>query len=245
MVSSFPITSDAVALEWLYTAIDMLLLFGLIGIYLARAERLGFLGLASFAIAVAALSFIGGPDADPFGFSTYEQGAAVLAIAMVGLSIAWLRAGERPLAPPLCWFGSVICVGVLNFIPPLSQYGFMLAGVLFGLGICACRNFDASAAGLAQDAPVRAAVRLFARPDLRRGCAPYNSRRSSAIRSPDARGASPGSIPGISTATISPSALRSTADTRPRTLPSSPRTSTPCADCGNCSATAKPGKPID
>jgi hypothetical protein len=132
--SAFSLLSDPVSLEWLYTTIDVLLLFGLIGIYLSRAERLGFLGLASFAVAVAALSFIGGPDADPFGFSTYEQGAAALAIAMVGLSIAWLQRGERPIWAPLCWFGSVVCVGVLNFIPPLSPYGFPLAGALFGLG---------------------------------------------------------------------------------------------------------------
>jgi hypothetical protein len=134
MVSAIPFTRDAVTLEWLYTAIDILLLLGLMGLYLARAEKLGFLGLASFAVAVASLSFIGGPDADPFGFSTYEQGATALAIAMVGLSLAWLRAGERPLAPPLCWFGSVIAVGVLSFVPPLSQYGFMAAGMLFGAG---------------------------------------------------------------------------------------------------------------
>jgi hypothetical protein len=134
MASSFPLTPDEVTLQWLYAGIDVLLLMGLMGIYFARAERLGFLGLASFGVAVAALSFIGGPDADPFGFSTYEQGAAALAIAMVGLSLAWVRAGERPLGPPLCWFGSVVVVGVLNFIPPISQYGFILAGVLFGAG---------------------------------------------------------------------------------------------------------------
>jgi hypothetical protein len=132
--SAFPLVTDPVETEWLYTVIDVLLLFGLIGIYLARAERLGFLGLAAFAVAVASLSFIGGPDADPFGFSTYEQGAAALAIAMVGLSIAWLRAAERPLGPPICWFGSVIVAGVLSYVPPLSGYGFPLAGALFGLG---------------------------------------------------------------------------------------------------------------
>jgi len=132
--SAFAVIGDPVTLEWLYTAIDVLLLFGLMGIYLSRAERLGFLGLASFGVAVAALSFIGGPDADVFGFSTYEQGAAALAIAMVGLSIAWLQRGERPLWAPACWFGSVICVGLFNFIPPISQYGFPLAGALFGLG---------------------------------------------------------------------------------------------------------------
>lgn len=134
VASAFPLTQDAVTLEWLYTGIDILLLFGLIGIYLARAERLGFLGLASFMVAVAALSFIGGPDADPFGFSTYEQGAAALAIALVGLSMAWVRAGERPWGPPICWFASVIVAGVLAYIPPLSGYGMPAAGALFGLG---------------------------------------------------------------------------------------------------------------
>ncbi|ANP45165.1 hypothetical protein [Candidatus Viadribacter manganicus] len=134
VTSSIPITQDAVTLEWLYTGIDILLLLGLIGIYLARAERLGFLGLSSFGVAVASLSFIGGPDADPFGFSTYEQGAAALAIALVGLSMAWVRAGERPLAPPICWFSSVIIAGVLNYVPPLSAYGLPAAGALFGLG---------------------------------------------------------------------------------------------------------------
>ena len=85
ILASFPLLDDHTALEWLYTVIDVLLLFGLIGIYLARAPSLGLLGLASFGLAVAALSFIGGPDADPFGFSTYQEGATVLAIAMVAL----------------------------------------------------------------------------------------------------------------------------------------------------------------
>jgi hypothetical protein len=134
IAASFPILPDPIALEWLYTAIDVLLLFGLIGIYLQRAERLGFLGLASFGVAIASLSFIGGPDADPFGFSTYQQGAQALAIAMVGLSIAWARAGERPWSAPAFWFGSVIAVGVLGIVPALTQYGFTVAGVLFGAG---------------------------------------------------------------------------------------------------------------
>jgi hypothetical protein len=134
IATSLPLIQDPVTLEWLYTGIDVLLVFGLIGIYLARAERLGFLGLTSFGVAVAALSFIGGPDADTLGFSTYEQGAAVLAIALIGLSLAWIRTGERPLAPTFCWIGSVIAVGVLNYIPPLSAYGMPLAGALFGLG---------------------------------------------------------------------------------------------------------------
>lgn len=135
IVSAFPWTDDRVLLEWLYTAIDILLLLGLMGVYLVRAPKLGLLGLTSFIVATAALSFIGGPDADPFGFSTYEQGAATLLIALIGMSIAWLRAGERPLGPPLAWIGSAAAVGVLALLPePMPDYGFMAAGVLFGLG---------------------------------------------------------------------------------------------------------------
>lgn len=134
IAASFPLTQDEVMLQWLYAGIDVLLLMGLVGIYLQRAERLGFLGLASFGVAVAALSFIGGPDADPFGFSTYEQGAAALAIALVGLSMAWVRGGEKPVWPALAWFASVVAVGLLATIQPLAAYGLPAAGVLFGLG---------------------------------------------------------------------------------------------------------------
>ena len=89
----------------------------------------------SFAVAIASLSFIGGPDADPFGFSTYQQGAYALAIAMVGMSLAWWRGGQRPLWAPLCWFGSVIAVGVFRVLPaPAPDYGFAAAGILFGVG---------------------------------------------------------------------------------------------------------------
>jgi hypothetical protein len=137
MVSAAPLPLDQMALESLWTIIDVFLSLGLIGIYLARAQRLGFLGLASFALAMAALSFIGGPDADVFGFSTYEQGAAALAIALLGLSIAWLRAGERPLAAPLLWFGSVIAAGLLGMVPASAPYAFAIGGVFFGAAFVA------------------------------------------------------------------------------------------------------------
>ena len=134
IAASFPLITDPIQLEWLYTVIDILLLFGIIGIYLQRAERLGFLGLLSFIVAVAALSFIGGPDADPFGFSTYQEGATTLAIALIGLSIAWVREGQRPLAAPVCWILSVIAAGVLSLLPATASYGLPAAGVLFGAG---------------------------------------------------------------------------------------------------------------
>ncbi len=134
VASALPLGLDALTQEWLWTIIDVLLTLGLVGIYLVRADKLGFLGLAGFALAMASLSFIGGPDANVFGFSTYEQGAAALAISLVGFAIAWLRAGERPLGPPLCWFGTVIASGALGLLPaPFPDYGFQAAGALFGI----------------------------------------------------------------------------------------------------------------
>lgn len=134
----FPVLTDPISREWLYTTIDILLVFGLIGIYLVRAERLGLLGLASFVVTMAGLNFIGGPDADPFGFSTGEQGMAVIAIGMVGFSIAWLRVSERPWAPPLLWIGSIAAAGALGAMPaPMPDYALKAATVLFGAGFVA------------------------------------------------------------------------------------------------------------
>jgi hypothetical protein len=138
LASAAPLPLSAVDTEALWDVTDALFTLGLVGIYLCRAERLGFLGLAGFVLAMASLSFIGGPDADPFGFSTYQQGAAALAISLVGLSLAWVRAGERPLAPPLLWFASVIAAGVLALLPaPFPAYGFTAAGALFGAAFAA------------------------------------------------------------------------------------------------------------
>lgn len=135
ILSALPLPLDPINQQWLWIGIDVLLTLGLIGIYLSRAERLGFLGLASFIVAIAALSFIGGPDADVFGFSTYEQGAATLVIALIGFSLAWLRAREKPWAVPLCWFGCALAVGILGMAPaPLPDYAFMASGMLFGAG---------------------------------------------------------------------------------------------------------------
>ena len=61
VISAFPLVTDPIQQQWLWVIIDIFLTLGLIGIYVARADKLGFLGLASFVIAIAALSFIGGP----------------------------------------------------------------------------------------------------------------------------------------------------------------------------------------
>jgi hypothetical protein len=138
IITSFPVVADPLVREALYDIIDALLLFAVMGVYLERHQKLGYMGLASFIVAVSALSFIGGPDADPFGFSTYQQGAAALLIGLLGLSFAWLRAGQKPLWAAAFWFLSAIAGGVLARFPaPFNSYGFTAAGVLFGAGFVA------------------------------------------------------------------------------------------------------------
>lgn len=135
IVAAFPWTNNATSQEALYDAIDALLLFAVMGIYFWRKDHLGALGFASFVVAIASLSFIGGPDANPFGFNTYQQGAYALAIAMIGMSLAWWRGRQRPVWAPACWFLSVIAAGLMRMLPaPLPDYGFAAAGILFGLG---------------------------------------------------------------------------------------------------------------
>lgn len=103
---------------------------------------------------------------------------------------------------------------------------------------------SAPSSDCAARAPVQRA--RSASPNTRSFCARSSSprprimtrlRRSSCATT-TGRGASAGSRPGISTATMRPWESRWTRVTRPITVPSSPRTSAPVAACGNGSASA-------
>jgi hypothetical protein len=137
IVAAAPLALSAQNAEALYDIIDILLLFGLMGAYLARAVHFGFGGLTAFIVGAAALSFIGGPDADVFGFSTYQEGATVLTLALAALSIVWLARKHKPFAPPILWLGSVIAAGGLGAIPAAAPYAMTAGGVLFALGFVA------------------------------------------------------------------------------------------------------------
>ena len=62
IASSFiPYEAGSAVLEALYGVIDLGLMFGLIAIYIASAEGIGFAGLAAFLVALAGLASIVGP----------------------------------------------------------------------------------------------------------------------------------------------------------------------------------------
>ena len=73
-----PWTPGSAALELFYFVIDVLLLFGLMGVYLAHREQLGIFGFFPFVVAETGIASIVGPDATVFGVDTYASGVVVI-----------------------------------------------------------------------------------------------------------------------------------------------------------------------
>ncbi|MBP6014678.1 MAG: hypothetical protein KBA31_20795 [Alphaproteobacteria bacterium] len=122
--------------ELLATGIDVLLLFGLMGIYFAHRAALGWLGLAAFVAAEAGVGSIIGPDTTVFGVDTYQAGVVAISVGLALLAIVMLirRAGSA--AAAFCWISSLI-VGLAGGAFGEPAFGFFLGGILFGLGFVA------------------------------------------------------------------------------------------------------------
>ncbi len=133
MTASFvPWSPGADWLEGFYFAIDVALLFGLMGIYLADRGRLGVFGFIAFAIAETGTALIVGPDAREHGIDFYQVGALVILIGLSLLGIVMLmrRAGSAIVA------ASWLAAAVLSVGGALSQneLGVVAGGVSFGAG---------------------------------------------------------------------------------------------------------------
>ena len=134
-----PWQAEQAWLEAFYGVIDLCLLFGLLGVYLAHAERLGVAGLVTFAMALAGLASIVGPDAQMFGVDFYRVGALVFLAGLAGLSVQMLL--KRVLAPSAAlWIAALVSslVGAALQAPLAIMGAGMLLGagyVMAGLGI--------------------------------------------------------------------------------------------------------------
>jgi hypothetical protein len=122
--------------EGLATGIDVLLLFGLMGIYLAHRAALGWIGLAAFVAAETGIGSIIGPDTVSFGIDSYQAGVAVISIGLAVLSLVMLATRAGPAAAAICWIAS-LCVGLGGGFVGYGPFGFFLGGILFGLGFVA------------------------------------------------------------------------------------------------------------
>ena len=122
--------------ELLATGIDVLLLFGFMGIYLAHRVALGWAGLAAFVLAETGIGSIIGPDTVAFGVDTYQAGVVAISIglALSGTVMLIRRAGSP--AAAVCWILS-LAAGVGGGLVGQGAFGFFLGGILFGLGFVA------------------------------------------------------------------------------------------------------------
>lgn len=135
VVSAFiPYVPDSPGLELLYGIVDVLLLFGLMGLYAAYAEKTGWTGLAGFVVATIGLAIIVGPDAVAFGVEFYLAGSACLLAGLAVLSIGLLVARRLRLSAGL-WLGSL----ALALIGAWARQPLLLAaaGAVLGLAFMA------------------------------------------------------------------------------------------------------------
>lgn len=145
LISSFiPWVEDSGPLESFYFVIDVALLFGLFAIYLARADRLGLLGLMGFAIAAVGQAMIIGPDHAPFGIDVYYVGSLTIVVGLTLLAVDMLRVRAYPVWVAAAWI-AVPFVGLglnltltLTLVDPSPYgWGYFLGGILFSLGFIA------------------------------------------------------------------------------------------------------------
>jgi hypothetical protein len=122
-------------IEALALIIDVAPLLGLMGIYFAHREKLGWLGFTAFALAEAGIASIVGPDTVAFGIDTYLAGVHAISIGLALLGILMLTTRVEALAA-VCWVAS-LAVGLGGGVVGYGAQGFMIGGILFGLGFFA------------------------------------------------------------------------------------------------------------
>jgi hypothetical protein len=122
--------------ELLATGIDVLLLFGFMGIYLAHRAALGWLGLVAFVLAETGIGSIIGPDTVAFGVDTYQAGVVAISIGLALFATVMLVRRSGSAAAAICWILS-LAVGVGGGFVGQGAFGFFLGGILFGLGFVA------------------------------------------------------------------------------------------------------------
>jgi hypothetical protein len=119
-----------------YFATDVMLIFGLCGIYFSRSNRLGFPGLFGFFLAITGILMVRSSALSVFGLSAYLVGASVTLLGVDLISIIMLIRSAFPKVVPALWIASLI-FGVLGLFRPLMSWAVPLAGVTFGVGFIA------------------------------------------------------------------------------------------------------------
>ena len=89
-------SAPTVGLEILYLFTDVLILFGLMGLYGYQHQEAGVWGFLGFVVAIVGIASIIGPDGELAGVSVYVVGASTFAVGLSLFAIGVLKANKLP-----------------------------------------------------------------------------------------------------------------------------------------------------
>jgi hypothetical protein len=119
-----------------YAVTDLMLVFGLCGIYLSRSNRLGWTGLVGFVTSITGILMVRSSELSLFGFSGYLIGATITLLGVVVLGISMMIHTAFPRLAPILWIVSLIA-GLIGLATAAKDLGVLVAGVAFGAGFVA------------------------------------------------------------------------------------------------------------
>lgn len=135
IATSFVPWDGSAPLEAIAFAVDVFLLFGLMGVYLSHRIGLGWGGFGAFVLAEVGIASIVGPDGQAFGIDTYLAGVHAISIGLLLLGVVML-VKRIDVVAAICWIGS-LGAGVAGGLVGQAAAGFLIGGILFGLGFVA------------------------------------------------------------------------------------------------------------
>ncbi len=134
VISSFvPWSPNNSWLEVFYLLIDINLLFGLIGFYLANAERLGRTGFGAFLIAATGIALIVGPESAGLGVDIYQASLVIVGLGIGVFSVNFLLRGGGSMLAPAIWLASILAT-MFGAAAGFADHAYTVGGVIFGIG---------------------------------------------------------------------------------------------------------------
>ena len=119
-----------------YVLIDLLLLFGMLGVQSVTGRTTGWLGLAGFVIAVTGVALVRTSAATIFGAASYVIASSIWSIGMVVTGVALLsKKGPFRLASAL-WIAAFV-IGLAGLVLKDQGLAHRLAAWCFALGFVA------------------------------------------------------------------------------------------------------------
>lgn len=133
--SLLPWEDNRADLEMIALLINLGTLLGLSAFYIPRADKLKALGFMGFIITFSGLAIITGVDGEAFGFDVYQVGSMIIGVGLLVFSIALLLVNLARISA-LSWILMIAIQAAFMGIS-LGNVGFMLAGILYGIGFIA------------------------------------------------------------------------------------------------------------